>query len=620
VGVLAASATVLVLCCAVLAGVHSTIYATEVEAAEAVFIDRASDLAAKIAQDYRTQMRELRLMANRLGAVATVTRALPGRNLHRTVCHAARLNPERTFTGIAFVVNVTHESRAAFETTLSEELNTHVFIKAPSRRHMPVPAAPYYLTTLHLDEGTESVHGFDASRIGLSLTSLPSMHALQRRTAEYGRVLASEPQISPEGVHGHFILLLLTTAVYMDEAALSRSSTGRTTGNGSAALPSSGAITSTVLPYCAHLDRDCDVALQQRGAPSADVSFVAQLLPLDVPLCGVVPGSSTENRGAVVPLSTTVTSMRECAFAQMLGGPCDRFLLQNIAASAEISEAQRKYTTVGTARRLHLGQLVASVYADIGALGVLHRFRVRDMLIGVEDVTGVAGFEFLPLSRASDECITSLPVESWDAVLTGSNGLQPITRPAGTPALTTTVPTLAGPVRLSQPEHGARKVFRYEGGPAFSAGRFLLAIDGRLPWSLVAPRESLFVSNASVPVGSSADPPECHPSAAPCSSWQVGDQSLMACPPSITPADFSVEIERALFSASFVTMVGDRMWRILCLAPQEYSVQHSSSFYALAGGAVSVALLTALVVGAALVRAKEGERLQERAATRAHGE
>jgi hypothetical protein len=595
--------------------VYSTIYTTEVEAAEAVFIDRASDLAAKIAQDYRTQMRELRLMANRLGAAVSVTRALPSRNLHRTVCHAARLNPERTFTGIAFVVNVTHESRAAFETTLSKELNTSIFIKAPTRRTMPAPAAPYYLTALHLDEGTESVHGFDASRIGLSLTSLPSMHALHRRTAEYGRVLASEPQISPEGVHGHFILLLLTTAVYVDQGVFSRSSTG----NGSVGLPPRGANTSTVIPYCAHLDRDCDVALQQQGAPSADVNFVAQLLPLEVPLCGVVPGSWTENIGVVIPLSATVTSMQECACAQIPGGPCDDFLLQNIAASAEIAETQRKYTTVGTAQRLHVGQLVASIYADIGALGVLHRFRVRDMLIGVEDVTGVAGFEFLPLSRASDECITSLPVESWDAVVTGSKGLQPITRPAGTPALATTVPTLAGPVRLSQPEHGARKVFRYGGGPAFSAGSFLLAIDGRLPWSLVAPRESLFVSNASVSVGSSIDPPDCHPSAAPCRSWRAGNQTLVACPPSITPADFRAEIDRALFNASFVTMVGDRMWRIQCLAPQGYSVQHSSSFYALAGGVVSVALLTALVVGAAVVRAKEGERLQERAATRAHG-
>jgi hypothetical protein len=251
---------------------------------------------------------------------------------------------------------------------------------------------------------------------------------------------------------------------------------------------------------------------------------------------------------------------------------------------------------LGSRRLLHVGAISGSVYVDRVAQATVARFRASSFLLGAEDVTGQPGFEFALRIYAPDAWITGTPAFSWEAQALRSNGTvppQPGTAEAAEPQF---VQTSAGMVTLTQSAFSP-SVFHYN-GQTFGDGTFMFALDAR---------------EAAAPVTSAS-------SATPCDvfTMQGGNQTVKACAPNLTPTRYGQLRSAATFGHSFIAVVGDRVWRLHIATPPDYSIDHTQSTFALAGGLLTAFLLSALAVGAVYSRDARVRSLERDAATQAH--
>jgi hypothetical protein len=90
---------VLIICCAISLGVFAAARASELQAASWSFQTQADDLASRVFDENWAHLRDVRLVAERVGINIESTGALSVRKSYARFSEPLRNNPNRIFTG-----------------------------------------------------------------------------------------------------------------------------------------------------------------------------------------------------------------------------------------------------------------------------------------------------------------------------------------------------------------------------------------------------------------------------------------------------------------------------------------------------------------------------------------
>jgi signal transduction histidine kinase/CheY-like chemotaxis protein len=486
---------------------------------------------------------------------------------------------------LTLAVNVSHEQRGRFEAALSAENGRSKWISSPRSPMTPAAAAPWYSANVYTTTGAEAAVGFDAARPGAAWSVDADLRDMVMRAGAAGRVLASAPLRTQDGQRDTQAITLHSPVFVHPRRWAAWNPAALQTG---AALP---------LPYCTNATA-CSPSFSRVGAVDASdgVSFSSQMTPVTIPLYGLRPEHQTLQQPAaeVVSLCYPAAEFEPGDSYETVGDEgtqsklaCPSALRQNVNQQGPFIIAREPMLRAGT--------VIGSLYVDRVAEATLRRCRVGSLfVVAAEDVTNTPGFEFGVRSYAPDAWITATPSASWEASVILSNGTLPRAPYHDfSHAELLTVETSQGTATLQQSTYSP-SIFRYAGSQAFGSGRFIYAM---------APRAATQTESGEA-----------------CSQYVRADggANVSVCAPNLTPAQYAQAIAAADFSVGYLAMVGDRLWRLQVTSGPGFAITHTQSTFALAGGLVTAALLTALAIGAVFTRRARVHAIEERGAARAH--
>lgn len=188
---IAIAATVVALALAITLGVYFAALAAERKSAAVAFTSSSEDLATQLLHDNLAHARDYRIVSERVGRATENAGALPSRSAYAQHCKPFRINPNRVFTGLTMVVNVSAAERDRFEAALTAENGMPKTLLTPEGG--PVAAADWYATNAYINTPADALRGYDKLRPGLCLSSDAHLRDTMLRASRSGRLLGTSP-------------------------------------------------------------------------------------------------------------------------------------------------------------------------------------------------------------------------------------------------------------------------------------------------------------------------------------------------------------------------------------------------------------------------------------------
>jgi CheY-like chemotaxis protein len=589
---------VFVACLVITLAVFFAMRAFETNEAKAAFEQVADDSANTGLEGGRDKNRAIR---SKIGAAfrheIEALGTLPSREWFNRQASRGRSDPTAVpIIRISFNPNIAASERPRFEAAMSRLAKRNVSISVPGLGPpVPSPEAPFYMPVLYSDTGTEALTGPTLGYVGQNwLDWNPSISDVINRSTQLARVLQTEPTYagndrSSQNAHASYTYGF--SPVFVNPAQFEQWCPGATQGDVSIIVCENG---------------PCDPSYR-RCPPDPRASFVITGRLVDAPVHGLLVANNKSRaakmagKGELVPLcvparsfvpGTNYSGYTNLTADPSLTGPCEPRRKQAMTAqAAPLAIETRSLLQIGT-----LAFVKASGIIAVRALRSLPAN--KQILIATEDIDDSEEWPFTLRTWKQDSVVTAAPVASWVSEVKANGFVPPPQLPLTSRVAEREVEIKGkGDSQLTfEPSIFNPATWRVVKGPSFPTadGDFVFGLHGGYAKNRVTQ---------------------------PCvneSFHGSASEYVTLCPPNIPKAEYLRLRAKFKFTASFVGLVGGRLWRYEVASLEPYYVDHTNSHNALIGGLVLSAVLVVIVVSILSARDQHIQKRQRKAAEGAH--